>query len=163
MAAESDNPTPNEEDVLITRVFDAPREMVFRAWIDPAQMGQWWGPNGFTNPVCELDARPGGEIHIHMRAPNGVVYPMKGMFHEIVEPERLSFSSGALDENGKPLFDLLQTVTFTEQDGKTTLTVRRRVVEASADAARYLKGYKAGMIQSLERLAALVSPGRTPP
>jgi uncharacterized protein YndB with AHSA1/START domain len=62
----------------MTRVLDAPRALVFRAWTDPALMAKWWGPSSFTNPLCELDPRPGGAIRIHMRAPDGTVYPMTG-------------------------------------------------------------------------------------
>src|SRR6266576_3421118 len=78
--------TPTESaqwNLVLTRVFDAPRELVFKAWTDTKHMAQWWGPNGFTNPVCELDARAGGAIRIDMRAPDGAVYPMKGVFEEI--------------------------------------------------------------------------------
>ena len=62
-----------EHQLRITRVFDAPREVVFKAWTDPQLLAQWWGPKGFTNPVCELDARPGGAIRVHMRGPDGTV------------------------------------------------------------------------------------------
>src|SRR5471030_3335358 len=79
-------------EFVITREFDAPRELVFKAWTDPKHLAQWWGPRGFTNPVCEWDVRPGGKIYDVMRAPNGVDYPMGGEFCEIVPPERLVFS-----------------------------------------------------------------------
>jgi len=137
---------------VITRVFDAPRELVFKAWTDTRHMAQWWGPKGFTNPVCELDVRAGGAIRIHMRAPNGVVYPMSGLFEEITEPERLVFVSSALDEHGNSMFDLRNTVTFTEQRGKTVLTLQARVIKATAQAPQYLKGMEAGWTQSLDRL-----------
>jgi len=145
-----------EWDLVITRVFDAPREQVFRAWTDTRHMAQWWGPKGFTNPVCELDVRVGGAIRIHMRAPNGVVYPMSGVFEEITEPERLVFVSSALDENGNSMFDVLNTVTFAEQRGKTTLTLQARVIKATAQAPQYLKGMEAGWSQSLDRLGDLL-------
>lgn len=138
-------------DLVITRVFDAPRQLVFRAWTDPKQVAQWWGPNGFTNPVCELDVRPGGEIRIHMRAPNGVIYPMKGVF-EIVEPERIVFVSSALDENGNSMFDVLNTITFVEQHGKTSLTMQARVLRETAVAPQYLQGMEVGWNQTLDRL-----------
>src|SRR5438874_1888357 len=83
------NLPPNKYNVLIKRTFDAPREAVFKAWIDPEQMIQWWGPTYFMNPVCELDVRLGGAILIHMRGPDGTVFPMKGIYREIVEPEKL--------------------------------------------------------------------------
>ena len=108
-----------ERELKITRVFDAPREVVFKAWTDPKLLAQWWGPKGFTNPVCELDARPGGAIRVHMRGPDGTVYPMGGMFHEIVEPERIVFTSTAhQDEAGEPQLEVFNTVTFAEHNGK---------------------------------------------
>ncbi len=141
-----------EPELVLTRVFKAPRGPVFAAWTEPTQVAQWWGPNGFTNPVCELDVRPGGAVRIHMRGPDGTVYPMTGVYQEIVEPERLVFTSAALDESGKPLFDVLNTVAFVEHDGTTKLTVRARVVKSTAGAAPYLAGMEAGWTQSLERL-----------
>jgi len=144
-------------EFTITRDFDAPRELVFRAWTDPRHLAQWWGPRGFTNPVCEWDARPGNAIHVVMRAPNGTDYGMGGEFREIVAPERLVFTSGALDEKKRMIFEFLHTVTFAERKGTTTLTIRSRVLNASADANRYIGGFEAGMTQSLERLAALLA------
>jgi uncharacterized protein YndB with AHSA1/START domain len=146
-----------KREVVLTRVFDAPRSLVFKAWTDPKHVTQWWGPHGFTNPVCGLDARPGGAIRIHMRGPDGTVYPMTGVFQEIVEPERLVFTSAALDDKGHPLFEVLNTVTFAEQGGKTTLTLQARVVQATAAAAPYLAGMEAGWTQSLERFEAYVA------
>jgi uncharacterized protein YndB with AHSA1/START domain len=145
-----------EWDLVITRVFDAPRELVFKAWTETKHMAQWWGPKGFTNPVCELDVRAGGAIRIHMRAPNGVVYPMSGMFEEIIEPERLVFVSSALDDKGYSMFDVLNTVSFAEQGGKTLLTLQARVIKATAQAPQYLKGMEAGWTQSLDRLGDLL-------
>ena len=139
-------------DLVLTRTFDAPREVVFRAWTDPKTLAVWWGPKGFSNPVCEVDAREGGEIRIHMRAPDGVVYPMKGVFEEVDEPERLIFISTALDEKGNSMFDVLNTVTLAEVGGKTSLTLRARVIKATAVAPQYLKGMEAGWSQSLDRL-----------
>lgn len=140
-------------DLVITRVFDAPRGMVFKVWTEAKHMAQWWGPKGFTNPVCEMDVRVGGAIRIHMRAPDGVVYPMTGVFQEIVAPERLVFVSSALDGDGKSMFDVLNTVIFAEQGGKTVLTVQARVITTTAQAPQYLKGMEMGWAQSLDRLA----------
>ena len=142
-----------EQELVLTRVFDAPRELVFKLWTDPKHVAQWWGPHGFTNPVCELDLRPGGAIRIHMRGPDGTVYPMTGVYNEVVEPERLVFTSAALDADGNPMFEVLTTVTFAEQSGKTKQILRARVIKRTAQAAPYLKGMEAGWTQSLERLA----------
>ncbi len=142
-----------EQELVLTSVFDVPRELVFKAWTDPKRVAQWWGPHGFTNPVCELDARPGGAIRIHMRGPDGTVYPMTGVYQEVVEPERIVFTSAALDEKGHPMFEVLTTVTFAEQGGKTKQILRARVIRRTAQAAPYLAGMEAGWTQSLERLA----------
>lgn len=113
-------------DLVITRIFDAPRERVFKAWTDPRQVARWWGPHGFTDLNCEMDVRPGGAFCIQMRGPDGVVYPNHGVFREIVEPERLVVSTSAFeDENGNPQLEVLTTVTFAEHNGKTKLTLRQ--------------------------------------
>ena len=149
--------TNKEKELALTRVFDAPRELVFKVWTDPKHVAQWWGPRGFTNPVCELDLRPGGAILIHMRSPDGIVYPMRGVFQEVVPPERLVFTSAALDSDGNPMFEVLTTVTFAEEGGKTKQILRARVIKKTAQAAPYLAGMEAGWTQTLERLAAYVS------
>ncbi len=140
------------QGLIITRIFDAPREVVFKAWTDPKQLQRWWGPKGFTNPVCDVDVRPGGAIRIHMRAPDGVVYPMTGVFHEIVEPERLVFTSSALGRNGEPLFEVLNTVTFAAEGTKTRLTLHARVSKVKAAAAPHLAGMEQGWSETLDRL-----------
>ena len=147
----------NEPGLVLTRVLDAPRELVFKAWTDPKQVAKWWGPNGFTSPVCEVDARAGGTIRIDMRGPDGRVYPMRGVFTELVEPERIVFTSAALDGDGKPLFEIENTVTLEKQGTKTKQTMRARVLNRTAGAAPYLAGMDIGWTQSLERLAAYVA------
>jgi uncharacterized protein YndB with AHSA1/START domain len=142
--------------LVMTRVFDAPREVVFKAWTEVARLKRWWGPKGFTNPVCEVDVRPGGAMRIHMRGPDGVIYPMTGVYHEIAEPERLVFAASALDAKGDPLFEQLTTVTFTEEDGKTKLTVQASFSKVTPEAARPLAGAEMGWSMSLDRLAELL-------
>jgi len=104
-----------------------------------------------------LDVRPGGAIRIHMRGADGTVYPMTGVYQEVVEPERIVFTSAALDAAGNPMFELLTTVTFAEQGGKTKQILRARVIKSSAQVAPYLAGREAGWTQSLERLASYVA------
>jgi uncharacterized protein YndB with AHSA1/START domain len=147
-------------ELVITRVFDAPRSLAFRVWTNPKHVAQWWGPHGFTNPVCELDARTGGAILIHMRGPDGTVYPMTGVFQEVVEPERLVFTSVALDEEGNSLFEVLNTVMFAEQGRKSTLTLRASVLKATPQAIPHLAGMEAGWAQSLERFESHVARER---
>jgi uncharacterized protein YndB with AHSA1/START domain len=144
-----------ERKLVLTRTFEAPRALVFKAWTDPEHLARWWGPHGFTNPVCEIDAQPGGGIRIDMTGPDGVVYPMKGVVQEIVEPERLVFACTAHeDEAGYPGLEVRNMVTFSEHEGKTTLRLEAVVVKAAPAAAQALEGMEAGWTQSLERLAA---------
>jgi uncharacterized protein YndB with AHSA1/START domain len=138
---------------VITRVFDAPRDLVFQVWADPKHVEHWWGPRGFTNPVCELDVRPGGSIRIDMRGPDGTVYPMTGVYQEIIRPERIVFTSGALDKDGQLMFEVLSSANFTEHGGKTTLTLRLKVMSKTAAAAPHLAGMEIGWSQTLDRLA----------
>ena len=146
------------QELVITRIFDAPRELVFRAWTEPQHLARWWGPKDFTNPVCELDLRPGGAILIHMRSPDGTLYPNKGVFQEIVEPERLVMSSTAIeDAQGQPQLQVLQTVTFEEYNGKTKLTLKAVVTKAGPAATNALAGMEEGWNQSLDRLAESLS------
>ncbi len=148
------NQNTNRKELTITRIFDAPRELVWKAWTDPKLLARWWGPMWFTNPVCEVDLRPGGAILIHMRGPDGVVYPMKGVFHEIVEPERLVFTSSSVEGKGDTtLLETINTVTFAELDGKTRLTLHAVVVKSTPEAAWMLAGMDEGWNTSLDRLA----------
>jgi uncharacterized protein YndB with AHSA1/START domain len=142
-----------EREIVITRVFDAPRELVWQAWTDPRHLAQWWGPKGFTNPACEVDARVGGAWHIVMRSPDGTEYPCGGVYREIVKPERLVFTNNATDKEGNTILEGLTTVTFAEHGAKTKLTLQTRAAAVVAYAAAYLKGMEAGWTQSLERLA----------
>jgi len=145
-----------DRELVVTRIFDAPRELVFKAWTEPERLKRWWGPKGFTNPICEVDLRPGGALRIHMRAPNGTIYPMTGVFQEIVAPERLVFTSAALDDEGNPLFEQLTTVIFEEHEGKTKLNVIATVSKARPEAAPHLAGMDEGWRQMLDRLATEV-------
>ena len=145
-----------EREITITRVFDAPRAVVFEAWIDPAQLREWWGPKGFTNPVCEIDPRVGGAIRIHMRAPDGNVHPMKGEVREIVPPERLVFTNIAVDAAGNPIINGLTTVTFAEEGGKTRLTLHTRGTAVVDYAATYLQGMEMGWTMSIDKLETLL-------
>jgi uncharacterized protein YndB with AHSA1/START domain len=140
-------------EFIITREFDASRELVWKACTEENHLAQWWGPKGFTAPVCEWDVKPGGKIHVVMRSPNGLDFPMGGKFHEIVAPERLVTMTGALDEKGKYLFEILHTMTLAERNGKTKLTMHSRVIKTTDGASRYIGGFETGMTLSLARLA----------
>jgi uncharacterized protein YndB with AHSA1/START domain len=148
-----------EREITITRIFDAPRSLVFKAWTDARMLAQWWGPKGFTNPVCEFDARVGGAIRIHMRTPDGTVYPMDGEIREIVPPERLVFTNNALDDKGHRIIEGFTTVTFAEEGGKTKLTLHTRGTAMTEIAVNYLQGMEHGWSQSIDKLTELLARG----
>lgn len=150
---ENSTALPREREVIITRIFDAPREVVFKAWTDPKQLAKWFGPKGFRNPVCEADARVGGAWHIVMRSPDGTEHPCGGVYREVVVPERLVFTNIATDKEGNPILDGLTTVIFEEHEGKTKLTMQTRATAVVDYAVEHLKGMEAGWTQTLERLA----------
>jgi uncharacterized protein YndB with AHSA1/START domain len=143
--------------MLLTRNIGAPRRLVFEAWINPEHLAQWWGPDGFTSPRCELDVRPAGAIRIDMRAPDGTVYPIGGFYQEIVEFEKLVFSSSVLDSLGHPLVDVLNTVTFADDAHGTTLAVLVRVLRSTEESVPFLEAMEPSWKQSLERLRAYLA------
>ena len=144
------NTTFGEGTVVITRVFDAPRALVWQAWTDPKMMGQWFGPRGFTASVPEFDVRVGGALRIVMHGPDGNDYPMKGVFAQVAPPERLVFSNIAIDNDGKHLLEGETVVTLSEQGGKTTLTVKSHMVGLVPIAPQMLAGMEAGWAQSID-------------
>jgi uncharacterized protein YndB with AHSA1/START domain len=150
------NPEP-ELVLILERTLNAPRELVFKTWIDPKHLAQWWGPKDFTNPVCEVDAQPGGSIRITMQAPDGTLIPTEGIFLEISAPERIVFSNQAFkDANGEPQLETQNTVTFTEENGKTKLTVQAVVTKAGPNVAVSLAGMEDGWNESLDRLEQVI-------
>ncbi len=161
MTAKAKNKASKQELILV-RTFDAPRKLVWKAWAETKHLQQWWGPRGFTNPVCEADVRPGGVMRIDMRGPDGTVYPMAGVYREVVEPKRIVFACGALDAKDKPLFEVLTTVTFVERGGKTKMTLHAVVTWATAEGAPHLAGMEEGWSQSLDRFAEHVGPKNAP-
>ncbi len=147
---------PNPIQLVLERTLNAPRELVFQTWIDPIHLAQWWGPTGFTTPVCEVDARPGGTIRIHLQAPDGTLIPTEGVFQEITEPERLVFTNSAFkDEHDEPQLETQYTVTLIEQTGKTRLTVHALVTKAGPGVAVSLSSMESGWNESLDRLTTL--------
>jgi uncharacterized protein YndB with AHSA1/START domain len=119
-----------ERELVINRVIDAPRSLVFKIWSQPEHLVRWWGPKGFTAPSCEMDLRPGGAWRACIRSPEGIEHRMQGSYREIVEPERVVFTFAWEDDEGKPGHQTLVTVTFAEQDGKTRLTFHQATFES---------------------------------
>ncbi len=146
-----------ERTVTLTRLFDAPRDLVWRAWTDPKHLAQWFGPRGFTSSVPELDVRVGGALRIVMHGPDGNDYPMKGIFREVVPPERLVFSNIAIDKDDNHLLEGETTIILEKQDGKTRLTLVAHAVGLVPYAPAMLAGMEVGWSQSLDKLDELVT------
>jgi len=143
-------------DLTLARMINAPRQLVFRAWTHSECVAAWWGPHGFSNPVCDVDPRPGGRFTVHMQGPEGAVYPGGGVFLEIEPPRLLIFTSTLEGKGREALIDAVNTVTFEDLDGRTRLIVNARVVRAAREASRNLAGLEDGWRQSLERLSAIL-------
>jgi uncharacterized protein YndB with AHSA1/START domain len=140
----------SDRELLITRIFDAPRSLVFKAWSDPEHLARWWGPSGFTLPVCKMDFRPGGAYRYCMRSPSGIDSWIQGVYREIVEPERIVLTGSWTDAKGNPTRPAtMTTITFEEHDGKTKLTLHNGVFESVAARDEHRGGWSS----SLERLA----------
>jgi len=149
------NEAPAREFVF-TRLIDAPRALTFKAWTDPKHLAQWWGPKGSSNPVCEMDVRRGGNIHIEMLRTDGTSSHIRGTVHEVVPLEKFVFTTtGFEDAAGKPRLEVLNTVTFADEKGKTKLTLTISVRHAAPEIAHVLGGMEGVWNQSLHRLEIL--------
>ena len=149
-----------DREIVMTRVFDAPRTLVFDAWTKPELFARWFGARGWTVPVCEIDLRPGGAFRYILRGPDGSEVVMRGVYREVVPPERLVTTEdfeGFAEVGWRPENETVTTMVLTEQDGKTiwTATVRYPSKEVR-DAALQLNVAWTGMAESLDRLAELV-------
>jgi uncharacterized protein YndB with AHSA1/START domain len=149
-----------ERELMLTRLIDAPRELVFRVWTEPKHMAQWWGPYGFTNPVCKMDVRPGGKLYIVMRHESGFEHPMPGRFVEVVPQERLVFDNQAMDAEGSILLKGTIIVTFEDEGGKTKLTVHARATGLVPESVQMIGGMEQGWTESLERLESYVEKAK---
>jgi len=146
----------DDRKLVIRRVLNAPRSLVFAAWIDEKQAAQWWGPKGFTTVANEMDARVGGEWWRRMRSPEGAEHHSRGFYREIVAPERLVFTfswePGGVAGHGP---ETLVTLTFADLDGdRTELTLQEVFETASARDAHY-HGWSGCLDRFAEYLAAL--------
>jgi len=118
----------NDRELVIERIFDAPRALVFQAWTDRAHMMGWFGPRGYHATSCELDVRPGGAWRGCMRSPEGVEHCASGVYREVVPNERLVFTY-AWEENGRRGHETEVRITFADHDGKTKMTFRQAPFE----------------------------------
>lgn len=145
-----------KRELTLTRIFDAPRDLVWRAWTDPAMIAAWWGPRMFTAPVCEVDLRVGGEIRIVMRAPDGNEHTMKGIFRELVRPEKIVFVNNAYGADGTQHLEGITTVIFGDDGGKTKLTLYTIATGLTEMSEMMLAGMTEGWTQTIDRLGEFV-------
>ena len=146
---------------VVERVFDAPQELVFKAWTEPERLKRWWGPRGYTVPYCEIDLREGGVFLYCMRSPEGHDFWGRGVFREIVVPERLVLAMSFADAEGNVVPatyygmspewppETLLTVAFEEEAGKTRVTLRYEGVPPGPDG----DGTRRGWAETLDGLA----------
>lgn len=152
------NPDPRE--LSLTRLIDAPREKLFKAWTDPALLSRWFTPPPWTVPHAELDVRPGGASLVVMRGPDGVDMPNRGVYLEVVENERLVFTdafTSAWVPSAKPFMTV--TLTFEEEGGQTRYTARAMHWTVEDREAHEQMGFHVGWGIATDQLTALVTQG----
>ncbi len=160
-----DTPAATDEALVIERIFDAPRELVWKAWTEPERMMRWWGPKGYTTPVCKIDFRVGGSFLNCMRSPEGQDIWATGVYREIVEPERIVCTDSFADENGNVVsaahygmpesipLEMMITVQFEDVNGKTKMTLRH----GGLPLDEMTDGANQGWNESFDKLDALLA------
>lgn len=148
---------PGKQEIVMTRTFDAPRDLVFKTMTDPNLIPRWWGPRYLTTTVDEMDLRPGGRWRYLQRDPQGNEHAFHGVYHDITAPERLVFT---FEYEGVPGHVLLDTVTLEEVDGKTRLT-DQSVFQSVADRDGMVQsGMESGATEMMDRLEELLAAAR---
>ncbi len=165
VAKNSSQKGPAERKLVITRIFDAPRAVVWKAWTEPKHFMLWWGPKGFTAPFCKIDFRVGGVYHSCMRSPEGKDYWSTGVYREIVPLERIVCTDSFADVEGNVVpatyygmsadfpLEMLVTVTFEEQGEKTKLTLTHVGLPSGED----FDNCRVGWNESFDKLAEVLA------
>jgi uncharacterized protein YndB with AHSA1/START domain len=159
----------SDKEFTITKVLNAPRDLVFQAWTEERHLARWWGPKGLSLSVAKLDVRPGGTFHYRMQTSEGHVMWGKFVYREIVAPERIVFVNSFSDAEGNiipPPFEdpwpteIVNTVTLTEENGRTTVTLRAVPIRATEEEVRvFVAGFESmtqGYGGTFEQLAEVV-------
>lgn len=155
----------SKKELMMSRVLDAPRELVYKAWTDPKMVEQWWGPSGVFIPTCELDVRVGGKINIVMEAgeelgqAKGMRWPMEGEYVDLDEPNKIVFKSNAVNQ-GRVIFEHETTVTFEEENGQTRMNVHV-VVTAVYEGSEYaIAGMEQGWNSQFDKLVEFIKKNK---
>jgi uncharacterized protein YndB with AHSA1/START domain len=146
--------SPYERSIVLTRVFDCPRALMWKMWTDPVHMAQWFGPEHFTNDKVKVDLRVGGGFELAMISPTKSEHPMRAEYREIVPNQKLAFTNNAYDSDGKQLLEGYTTVTFEDVAGKTKVTLETTAKGVAEVTKFMLGGMKDGWAQSWDKLAA---------
>jgi uncharacterized protein YndB with AHSA1/START domain len=141
--------TPSDQEIVMTREFDAPRDLVFEAHTSCEHMSRWWGPRKYEFASCEIDFRPGGKWRIMHRGPEGEEYGFRGEYREIVPPERIVWT---FEFEGFPGSVSVETLTLEEHDGKTTLTATSVYNTVEERDGMLQSGMEEGAKETMERL-----------
>ncbi len=144
-------------ETTMTRMIDAPVDLVFRAWTEGEHLMKWYAPDGFDVARAEADAKQGGAYSIVMRGPDGAEYPLWGTFTEFDPPTKLVMAATAAGPDGTPALDAIITVTLVDHDGKTELTVHEKASALTPEAAAMLAGMEVGLVQTLRKLEDVVT------
>lgn len=158
MTASTESNPIGDRDLLLTRLIDAPRDKVFRAWTEPELLKQWFAPLPWTTPVAEIDLRPGGASLIVMRSPDGNDMPNRGIYLEVVKNQRLVFTDAyikAWEPSDKPFMTVI--LTFDEQGSKTLYTALARHWTVADKEAHEKMGFHQGWGLCTDQMAALVA------
>jgi len=148
---------PTDRDLVLTRLIDAPREKLYRAWTEPELLKQWFAPAPYTTPVAQLDVRPGGSNVIVMRGPDGADMPNAGVYLEVVPNERIVFTDAftkAWEPTAKPFMTVI--LTFEDEGGKTRYTALVRHWTVADREAHEQMGFHVGWGMCADQLEALV-------
>ena len=145
----------SDRELVITRIFDAPRSLVFKAWTEPERQIQWLGPRGFTGKILQSAKRPGDAYRYYMRDPQGGDHWQQGILREMVEPERLVFTYVWANQQGQPTRpETLVTLTFEDVGGKTRLTLRQGIFESVSARDDHRGGWNSSLDRLGDALAA---------
>lgn len=150
--------TSTDRDLVLTRLIEAPRAKLFRAWTEPSLLKRWFAPLPYTTPHAELDVRPGGASLVVMRGPDGNEFPNRGVYLEVIENERLVFTdayTAAWVPSEKPFMTVI--LTFADEGGQTRYTARARHWTVADREAHEAMGFHQGWGQCADQLAALVA------
>jgi uncharacterized protein YndB with AHSA1/START domain len=148
--------TPTDREIVITRTFDAPRALVFEAWTKPEHVRHWWGWRTSTMITCEADVRPGGSWRYVTREENGMEVPFTGVYQEVTPPERVVHTEIYDIEPFNQGDPAVSTVTFREENGRTTVTVSALYPSKEIRDAVLGSGMEAGAAESYDRLSELL-------